>query len=348
MAVANMPAMTTADKRTFRPYVSLRFKLLFGFTLIFFVVFAIAFYWFYTFASGVAEERIRTDLNNALVATAAGIDGDNFLAVYNESERNADGYSDDPRYWEIARWLNTVHVLDQRSWAYTYVEGDEPAEVVYVVSAGALEDPPWGVQFKDTEITTSNSMQSGLVQPTTFLDRPYEWENQFWVSGYAPIRNAAGDVVGGLGVDYNFEYVVGVRNSVRDRAVPAFIIAYTTLFILVWFVSTWFTRPITAITRVAERIGEGDYNVDVSDMTQSRMPDEMTTLARVFSSMTNKVEKREEELKERVAELEISLDLNKRDQQVKEIVESDFFQDLQTKAKEMRGRRGRSPLPDTL
>jgi methyl-accepting chemotaxis protein len=337
----NAPTLQTAEKRTFRPFISLRVKLLVGFTLLFFVVFAVAFAWFYTFASGVAEDRIRADLTNALVATSAGIDGDDFLALYNEAERNEGGYTDDPRFWELATWLNTVHKLDQRSWPYTYVEGDEPAEVVYVASSAAVEDPPWGVQFKDTEITTSGNMQTGLRQPTTFLDRPYEWEGQTWVSGYAPIRNSAGDVVGGLGIDYNFEYVIGVRNSVRDRAVPAFILAYTTLFILIWFVSSWFTRPITAITRVAEKIGEGDYNVDVSAMSESRFPDEMSTLARVFGSMTNKVEKREEQLKERVAELEITLDLSKRDQQVKEIVESDFFMDLQSKAREMRGRKDR-------
>lgn len=348
MAVANAPAMPAAEKSAFRPFVSLRFKLLFGFTLLFFVVFAIAFAWFYSFASSVAEERIRTDLNNALVATAAGIDGDEFLALYNEGERNADGYSDDPRYWDIARWLNTVHVLDQRSWAYTYVEGDEPAEVVYVASAGALEDPPWGVGFKDTEITTSGSMQAGLVEPTTFLNRPYEWEGQTWVSGYAPITNSDGDVVGGLGIDYNFDYVIGVRNSVRDRAIPAFIIAYVSLFVLIWLVSNWFTRPIIGLTKVAERIGEGDYSVNASELTDSRFPDELSSLSRVFRSMTNKVEKREEQLKTRVAELEISLDMKKRDAQVAEIVDTDFFQDLQSKAKEMRSRKGRRSEADSI
>ena len=182
-------------------------------------------------------------------------------------------------------------------------------------------------------------MQAGLRRPITFLERPYEWEDRWWVSGYAPIRNSAGEVVGGVGIDYRYDYVIGVRNSVRDRAIPAFIIVYTGLFILVWLVSNVFTRPISAITRVAERIGEGDYNVDASNIGDSRFPDELTTLARVFRSMTTKVEQREEQLRERVAELEITLDLNKRDQQVSEIIESDFFQDLQSKARDMRARR---------
>lgn len=347
MQVAKTPALTAEDKKPSSLFVSLRFKLLLGFTLLFFVVFAAVFVWFYTFASGVAEDRIREDLTNALVATAAGINGDDFIGLYNEAERNADGYTDDPRFWEIARWLNTVHNLDQRSWAYTYVEGDEPAEVVYVVSAGALEDPQWGVGFKDTEITTSGSMQAGLLRPTTFLERPYEWENQWWVSGYAPIRNSDGEVVGGLGIDYNFDYVIGVRNTVRDRAIPAFILVYSLLFILVWFVSNWFTRPIINITRVAERIAEGDYSVNTAIIKDSRVPDELTTLARVFRSMTTRVEQREEQLKERVAELEITLDLSKRDQQVREIVDSDFFQDLQSKARDMRSRRAPRTQADT-
>lgn len=321
-------------------FISVRVKLLVGFTLLFGVVFAAAFLWFYTYASGVAEERLRESLHNALVSTAARIDGDEFLALYEDAEPNADGYTDDPRYWEIAEWLHDVHEIDQRAWTYTYVEGDEPAEVNYVVSSGALEDPPWGVKFRDSEITTSGSMQAGLVETSTFLDRSYEWEGTNWVSGYTPIYSpTTGDVVGGVGIDYNAGYVDAVRNDVRNKAIPAFILVYSILFVLVYLVSSYFTRPIVRLTKVAERIGEGDYNQDVSNMTTSALPDEITTLARVFNSMTAKVEKREEQLKTRVAELEITLDLSKRDEQVSEIIDSDFFQELQVKAKEMRDRK---------
>lgn len=343
MVVARVSGTDTAEQTPTGHFISLRAKLLIGFTLIFSLVFAVAYYWFYTYASGVAEARLTDALHNALVGTAAGIDGDELVALLNEAERNEEGYTDDPRYWKIAEWLHTVHELDARAWPYTYVEGDEPREVIYVVSSGALEDPPWGVKFKDTEITTTTNMQVGLRQPSAFLDYTYEWEGTEWVSGYGPIYNAEGEVVAGIGIDYNFDYVLAVRNEVRNRAIPAFLITYSVLFISVWLLSNYLTRPIKRLTRVAERIGEGDYTQDVSALTTTRFPDEITILGRVFGSMTRKVERREVQLKERVMELEITLDLQKRDQQVREIVDTDFFQDLQSKAREMRSRRHRHP-----
>jgi hypothetical protein len=47
--------------------------------------------------------------------------------------------------------------------------------------------------------------------------------------------------------------------------------------------------------------------------------------------MVDKVAQREKTLRARVQQLEIMVDRSKLDKQVKEIVESDFFQDLQSK-----------------
>ena len=57
--------------------------------------------------------------------------------------------------------------------------------------------------------------------------------------------------------------------------------------------------------------------------------------------MVGKVYQREQTLRRQVEELKIEIDEVKRKKQVSEIVESDFFQDLQAKARRMRS-RGRS------
>lgn len=49
-----------------RRFISLRVKLLVGFTLLFTVVFAIAFYWFYTFATKTALQQIEADMVSTL------------------------------------------------------------------------------------------------------------------------------------------------------------------------------------------------------------------------------------------------------------------------------------------
>jgi hypothetical protein len=58
----------------------------------------------------------------------------------------------------------------------------------------------------------------------------------------------------------------------------------------------------------------------------------------VFETMMDKVRQREEKLKQQVTELKIEIDQTKRQKQVSEIVDTDFFQDLVIKARKLRNR----------
>jgi hypothetical protein len=68
-------------------------------------------------------------------------------------------------------------------------------------------------------------------------------------------------------------------------------------------------------------------------------------LAETFSFMVDKVRVREITLKRQVEELKIEIDEVKRQQQVREIVDTDFFQDLQAKARAARVRKPSEPEP---
>jgi methyl-accepting chemotaxis protein len=74
--------------------------------------------------------------------------------------------------------------------------------------------------------------------------------------------------------------------------------------------------------------------------TVTERTDEVGQLARVFRNMARQVYTRTQSLKQQVQELQIEIDVIKRQKQVEEIVESDFFKDLQTKARRMRQEHG--------
>ncbi|MFN8565083.1 MAG: HAMP domain-containing protein [Anaerolineae bacterium] len=337
-------------------YVKLQFKLALVFTLIFSVVFAVAFVWFYNYATGVAKTRIGEALQDDLKAAAEHIDGDTFIALYNQAEPtlfsdrgNSDPdddvyYTDDPRYWQIAEWLHTVRTVDPNAQPWTFVRAvqvTDPTGFYYVVDGLALDDPLPNntVNFKQHDEAIDGKLFTGLTGTAVYLNDVYEWEGEWYVSGYAPIKTAAGDVVGGLGIDYRARYIITVENEIRNLAIPAFVITYVVLFALVYATAQILSRPIVELTRIAERIGEGQYEQDFANIFNRRFPDEIGTLAEVFQAMIGKVAKREEKLKQQVADLQIQIDHSKRDEQVKEIVDNDFFQSLQSKASEMRTRR---------
>ncbi|HVU13323.1 MAG TPA: HAMP domain-containing protein [Phototrophicaceae bacterium] len=345
-------------------FIKIQLKLAIVFTLLFVVVFAIAFLWFYNFATNVAKTRIGEALTDDLNAGAARIDGDEFIALYNQgqpalfSDRgNSDPdddvtYSDDPRYWQIADWLHTLRTIDPNAEPWTFVRADvnkDPTGFYYVVD-GLAEDKPLPdntVNFKEHDTATDGKLFTGLTGTAVYLDDIYEWENKWYVSGYAPIKDSKGNVVGGLGIDYSAQYIVDVENQIQSLAIPILIVTYLIVFVLVYVSSRFLSAPISRLTAIAEHIGEGNYDQDFTSVRPRVLPpDEIDTLADVFQIMIGKVAKREEKLKQQVAELQIQIDHSKRDEQVKEIVENDFFQGLQAKAFEMRSRRSQTQEPE--
>jgi hypothetical protein len=102
-------------------------------------------------------------------------------------------------------------------------------------------------------------------------------------------------------------------------------------------------RPVAQIAGVAEMITEGSLDApacasqDLGDVAQRG--DELGQLARVFQNMCKEIYAREEQLRAQVQQLRIEIDHMKRDEQVAEITETHYFQELQTKAQDLRRRR---------
>ncbi len=341
-----MSKSTPAKKQIF---ISLRIKVLIAFTILFTVIFAATYYWFFVFSTERAENRIREDLMNTLVAAAAELDGDEIVALYKEGTPRDDGFTDDPRYWENIEWLDTVHKIEPRAWLGTYIR--EEGNFYFVTDLWAQYDPESAAQFQQwcdpnpevcgaeapfNEWTSIKALNGGdpILHPTIISD---QWGT--WLSGFAPLKNDQGETVAGIFVDFEAGYVTEVQDGIRDNILLAFVVTYGFFFIFIFIIATLGTRPILKFTDAAEAVGEGNYDQDFTSLTSMRFPDEISTLAGVLSIMIDKVSLRERTLKRRVEELRIEIDDVKRQQEVQKIVESDAFRDLQEKAKAMRARR---------
>ncbi len=355
--------MEKEERRTFSSTpMSLRFKFFVGFTVVFSIIFVVAFYWFYSYSTQTAMNRIMADLTDTLAGAIAGIDGDVFEALandygyaeladipYDDRSSGVDLPEDDERYAEHQAWLENIHRIEPRAFPYTYVNGFvtgeeeidgemvQTGEVLWVGDYLRISDPEEPTLFLESYAPVID-MPKGFIEvysdPVPYGDK---WGS--WVSAYGPIKNAAGEVVGGLGIDFEADYVYEVQKGVRDSMLRAFIIFYVVLIILVFLLGGALTRPIINLTRIAERIAEGDYEQDLSGLIGASFPDEIGTLANAFAIMVSKVYRREQTLRRQVETLKIEIDKAKSQSSVDEIVESDFFKDLQAKARSIRTRR---------
>jgi hypothetical protein len=375
--MSNLSVQKQQDIKRPTIYFSLRWKLLIGFTFIFSVVFAIAFYWFYTFATAQALTRIQQDLLDTLDGASQAISGEVLLELVKEGQPNQQGevwltvanaeenetsdastlrdaaetefgkstvtgFSEDPRYQQLMDELQAIHNIEPRAWPYIFVKAEGEQRITYVADLWARYDPTKAAPFLFTR--SSRRSYNGLNELTLRLDSegnftPYTDQWGQWVSAYRPIKNAEG--VAAIGIDFAADYVDQVQEAIRNKIAIAFTVAYFALFVLVFLVSGALTDPIVKLTLAADAIGEDDYSQDFSALKSTgRFSDEIVKLVEVFAVMADKVRQREQTLKRQVEALKIEIDETKRKKQVSEIADSDFFRELQAKARDMRSKHG--------
>jgi hypothetical protein len=98
--------------------------------------------------------------------------------------------------------------------------------------------------------------------------------------------------------------------------------------------------PLTRLGQAAVAVEREEFDPDqlhLEDVMQRG--DELGQLARVFQRMAREVYTRVQRLKQEVMQLQIVIDESKREKQVSELTETDFFRDLSAKAKDMRRQR---------
>ncbi|MFC1879758.1 HAMP domain-containing protein [Chloroflexota bacterium] len=117
-------------------------------------------------------------------------------------------------------------------------------------------------------------------------------------------------------------------------------IGIVVLITAVVLVSRNITVPIVQLTDEARSMEKGEYDAQALDrLVERRFEDEVTDLSRVFKQMAKAIHLRETRLKDEIRQLRIEIDEQKKQEEVRRVVESESFQQLQVKAASLRARR---------
>lgn len=96
-----------------------------------------------------------------------------------------------------------------------------------------------------------------------------------------------------------------------------------------------YLQQVAHVTAAAAAVEEGQFVMESLDGVAARS-DELGQLGRVFQRMAKEVYAREQMLKQQVLELRIQIDEAKRERDVAEITETEYFQQLRDKASKLR------------
>ncbi|HEX7976235.1 MAG TPA: cyclic nucleotide-binding domain-containing protein [Anaerolineales bacterium] len=102
-----------------------------------------------------------------------------------------------------------------------------------------------------------------------------------------------------------------------------------------------YMQQFAKVTSAAVAVEAGVYRPEALDEVAERT-DELGQLARVFQRMVHEVYSREQRLIQEVAELRIEIDRTNQAEQVAEITETEYFQQLQARAHKLRSSHKRN------
>jgi HAMP domain-containing protein len=359
-----MASKTSPQKSVF---ISVRWLLIAGFIVQLTVIMAGIFYWFYQLATQQAISQVKRDLTQTVQTTALNVDIDELLSLSKEGEPNAAGvawqeaekgetarqtaleqfgpplaagFSDDPRYQRLLNWLETIHKIEPRAWPYLWVNGESTGEIIYVADLSARYNPQKSALFLERQ---------GNVEATTKLElstdadghlESYTDEWGEWYSAWIPLKDSSDQIIGAVGVDFVAGEVDQIQLTIRNIVLGTFAFSYIIMFLAVFLISRIITEPILALTRAANAVGEGDYEQDFTRLYGGKFfHNEIGALAHVFSLMVDKIQERVENLQQQVVNLRIEIDQAKRQNQVNEIINTDFFRELQARIKAERDKQ---------
>jgi len=318
--ISSTADQSLANARTERAkFISLRLKLLVGFTVVYSVVFATAYAWFYRFSSDRAMQRIQKDLVVTLEGAIQGIDPEEFqlLAVV-EVPQGQTLPTEHSLYQEHQAWLQTVHQIEPRANPYTFVAGHKPYEILFIGDFLRQVQPTSSTSFREPYIAdpAKTRLYQGLSHLAITLT-PYRDQWGSWVSAYGPIKDKHGTVVGGVGIDFRADHVLEVQQGVRQHVAIAFSITYASLFVLVYIISGIVTRPIIRLAVATERVSEETYDQTLLLFRSQYFQDEISSLAETFERMVEKIRKREVMLQESNQLLEAKVERRTQELQTK-------------------------------
>jgi len=129
--------------------------------------------------------------------------------------------------------------------------------------------------------------------------------------------------------------------TTRTQAIAALVAVAGLAVLAGWWISSSISKPVTALVEASYAVEAGRFeDVNLDEVEKRR--DEMGGLARVFSSMAAQVYKREKNLIEEVSDLRekvqlfIKIDEAKKERDIQQITDSDYFNALIKRVNELR------------
>lgn len=242
------------------------------------------------------ETQIREKLMMIASNATVTLDGEKLKTLKSSEDEG------NPTYLELQKILQEVKEASQGKIKYVYTIAKTGDKYTYVLDAAPIEDKDnhsaLGSEF---DIVRYPKAMEAFEHPTSEEKPTYDEDFKIYSqSGYAPIKDKDGKVIGILGVDMDVTTIQQELANINKAGIYALIFAFALALILGIIFSKYLTKPILLLTKVTRAVADGDLDASVT----IKRNDEFGQLAEAFNSMTADLKESHETLKRYNLELE--------------------------------------------
>jgi hypothetical protein len=201
--------------------------------------------WFYQTRINAAKDRIEDNLVKALHMGIIGTNGDDFAALSQLYVPQGKRPLKNALYQAHQQWLVSVRSVFPNTFVRTYSKDE--SDTTRWVGDVSRTLPEWqgGTKFlkpfrpRDVLLEVFNGKETLIMTP--YFDPGDKLGSV--ISAFAPIRTSAGEIVGGMRVDYTEDYLVQEVNAARNILLIAYAVIFFWLLLLSWIILRA-TQPI--------------------------------------------------------------------------------------------------------
>lgn len=257
----------------------------------------------YNLSFNALKEEIRNNLILLASNASAAVDAEKLKLVKSAEDEGSDVYLELQKKLQQIQESSRIkedgeEVLKLR---YVYTVGKSEDSYIYLIDAVPIDDEEHSSVGDEFPIGDYPESINGFSFPTAdhqaIADKEFGGMVQ---SGYAPIKDDQGSVVGMLAVDMDVSILKKKEQAMITARYTALGISVVLALLLGILFSGYLTKPIIILTKGTRKVAQGDLNTYV----EVRRNDELGELANSFNTMTEDLKASHEALKKHNLELE--------------------------------------------
>ncbi len=244
------------------------------------IVLAVLFTFFYLRATQLREDGFKKYMGNLIEVSASLIAGEEVRAI-----PLTDGCERLSSTQNLIRKLQTIRAVNKDIFdIYLMVRDASPDSLRFVTNADR-ERTPVGCGERYT-IATDPGIERGFHETYVSL-KVYTDQWGSWISAYAPVKTASGEVVALLGMDIAQRTVAHLQSVFLNRFFMAMGVCILFSLGLGLLSSIWLTAPIRRVVKGMETVAGGDLDHKLERFSQT----EFDRMAAIFNQMTDSLKR---------------------------------------------------------